>query len=645
MMFHAGAVLADEPVLSLSQIREARDRGEFVLAAEQLLQLHSGSDADFSIDCVLLARAGQGALTPEVLVRIYDAALEGIGRQELSEAALERRLLVRLAAGNDSVQRQDLIRAARIVRVGLTEIHDVRAAYADPRVESTIQFGLQVAYALLANGEASGAGSLYHSVGLILSSQIESGKNSEGLQDQLALSQLGLGWSLAMQPDRHEDATRELIRFVELFPAHQDAPQAAGYAIRCQAKAGNSEATCKIAKEFLSKWPHDGLAPQVATTWIEHSNEADEELVHWLNSGGKESKERRDAEASFLFKYAEAVSGDNFDLLVNRMIAGDTKGQRTAQLLETLGESGRVLLAKNVVAKVLAVETNRPAIVAEAACRWAARNSHWYLLSEPSGELGIGDLADDTKWTTVAVRLLAESLMQTGKAAKARPLWDHLVDDRGKNDFPTLLRCAETVVAHGTIAEAQERLDQLREQLPSAANGPPEPADSNDEILAESRKHWVDLIEADLAIRSIDFDRARTLFESVVRSPSASTTIQGRAQWMIGESYLMQKKYSEAINAYRLVEGIDPVVHLLLLRWFRLGNRSNNWGGHKTREFVTERLLVGLRIVDTPPKLANVSLHCPPRGLRNTPRAMLSNDSVPWRQSWKSGGHGGEKAI
>ena len=50
-------------------------------------------------------------------------------------------------------------------------------------------------------------------------------------------------------------------------------------------------------------------------------------------------------------------------------------------------------------------------------------------------------------------------------------------------------------------------------------------------------------------------DEARTAFQRVVDDPRASTTeVAAVAQWMIGETYLHQRQYRQAIRAYSQVE-------------------------------------------------------------------------------------------
>jgi TolA-binding protein len=59
-----------------------------------------------------------------------------------------------------------------------------------------------------------------------------------------------------------------------------------------------------------------------------------------------------------------------------------------------------------------------------------------------------------------------------------------------------------------------------------------------------------------LAMRA-RFDEARERYERVIRSPSGGRTeTAAMAQWMIGESYLHQKQYDQALRAFARVESL-----------------------------------------------------------------------------------------
>ncbi len=145
---------------------------------------------------------------------------------------------------------------------------------------------------------------------------------------------------------------------------------------------------------------------------------------------------------------------------------------------------------------------------------------------------------------TVAVeRLFAESLTQAGRIEDAREWWDHLIDVRGVNDFPTLLRCAEAETSVGEDAsQAEQRIAAAR-------------IAANEDRFSVS---LVDLLRCRACIRRLQFDQARALLENVIRSSETEASLRGRAQWLIGETYYLQREFAQAIEAYRRVEGIDP---------------------------------------------------------------------------------------
>ncbi|MGB7347609.1 MAG: tetratricopeptide repeat protein, partial [Pirellulaceae bacterium] len=144
--------------------------------------------------------------------------------------------------------------------------------------------------------------------------------------------------------------------------------------------------------------------------------------------------------------------------------------------------------------------------------------------------------------TVTVERLFAESLMQSGRPEEAGVWWNHLVDTRGVNDFATLLRCAESATAYADLPTATNRIGDARTAAGDVAN----------------KISLVEMLSAELAVRELKFDQARSALEQVVRSEGAIAALRGRAQWTIGETYYLQEKFADAIEAYRKVEGIDP---------------------------------------------------------------------------------------
>jgi tetratricopeptide (TPR) repeat protein len=210
--------------------------------------------------------------------------------------------------------------------------------------------------------------------------------------------------------------------------------------------------------------------------------------------------------------------------------------------LQQLAKEQRDDFAQRLATQLIAPQSNPDVSAAsrEAACRWAGRQQLWSMLALASE--GSEPATEDPTRTIAIERLFAESLMQTGRLQDSRKWWVHLVDHHNADDFPTLLRCAETATSLAEVQEAHDRIEAVRAACGEDA----------------ARNALVDMLSADLAIRRLRFDQARSILEGVIQSAQSVATLRGRAQWMIGETYFLQHKFAEAIEAYRRVEGVQP---------------------------------------------------------------------------------------
>jgi TolA-binding protein len=69
------------------------------------------------------------------------------------------------------------------------------------------------------------------------------------------------------------------------------------------------------------------------------------------------------------------------------------------------------------------------------------------------------------------------------------------------------------------------------------------------------QQHEVDYLLGRYAMNRAEFETARAAYERVTRSTTGGKSeTAAMAQWMIGETYFMQKKYNRAIQAYHRVE-------------------------------------------------------------------------------------------
>jgi TolA-binding protein len=89
------------------------------------------------------------------------------------------------------------------------------------------------------------------------------------------------------------------------------------------------------------------------------------------------------------------------------------------------------------------------------------------------------------------------------------------------------------------------------------------------------------MLESEVAIRRSDFDQARSLLEQVVRSTDAAGGLRGRAQWLIGETWYMQRKFTKAIDSYRKVEQIDTSGRWVAASFLQAGKSFEQMGRTK----------------------------------------------------------------
>lgn len=413
---------------------------------------------------------------------------------------------------------------------------------------------MTVASGLLDDGQLELAQSTYNMV-------IDSGDSP-----QLATARLGLAWCTAMSGEDDQAALTAIDQFLKHHSEHADVPSALLMQMSCQFRTGQSESADKTLERLLTQHADSSACLQAIVSHCgNHPLEpCDGPLAEHLITHAKKiiaspqftstlkpaaigllvSAHKNDANAESI--YASAIA------------TRDQTGDTTAAILEQLTSNDLDADAQRIAMRWISpVAPNQPntgqdagpiitAGVRESACRWAGRTSNWSILAmaakdEESFFDGNDQTAELRGRNLHVERLFAEALLQTGDAKSSLKWWQRIVDEGGADDFPTLLRLAETASSSGSITEAAQRIAAAR-----AAISPTSPQSA-----------LVNLLAADVEIRQLNFDRGRSLLESVVRLGSADEDARGRAQWMIGETYYMQERFGEAIDAYRLVEGIS----------------------------------------------------------------------------------------
>jgi TolA-binding protein len=357
---------------------------------------------------------------------------------------------------------------------------------------------------------------------------------------------LGAAWAAAIGAALPEQAANQLVAFVDAFPDHRDSAHALRAAATCLDQAAQAEKAEEIRKRLLQTYPSSdsaiSLLPRYQQTDAPWPDSVREVWISRLDVTGKNTDVTADQLAAVFAESAKASDDTLWQAAVAWLVEFDRSGVKTETVLKQFTSDSREPLAEqlavDLITRVDSLNKSSPA-ASEAACRWAGTNERWSMLALAADELG--QPTEATPRSDSINRMLAESLMQTQRPAESLTWWNWLIDQGGATDFATLLRGAETAVAHGDIELATKRIEAA-----SAASG--------DDDLHQS---LLKLLGAELSIRRARFDEARGQLTAIVQAPGPATALRPRAQWLIGETYFMQQKYAEAIDAYRRVDSMD----------------------------------------------------------------------------------------
>ncbi len=145
----------------------------------------------------------------------------------------------------------------------------------------------------------------------------------------------------------------------------------------------------------------------------------------------------------------------------------------------------------------------------------------------------------------IAIRFqLAETLYQQQRWTEAESHWDWLKQTALSSSsgtikpdwFPVvLLRSAELLALRKEWGQAEEIVLRIRNDFPKC-----------------NRACEVDYLLARCLVSKADFDAARQVLSSITQRANATPDeLVARSFWMTGETYLMQRKFPEALASYR----------------------------------------------------------------------------------------------
>ena len=512
-------------------------------------------DIDLSLSLVQLARSLQASGDIASASEFFNRTGAALDRPASANLAPETVVSMRLLAAKWFVQTEARSEAA----VALERAFEHADAFSELQRKLAVDLCLTLGADSLRSGLPAVASLVYPLAVIHASDQ------------QRPLAMLGDAWSMAMLGEQPIDAANKMTDFVDAFPKHPDASRALRAAVDCLKQHSatldreplatespeKTDLENRIVTDLLTRWPD--LIPVTEVTGIYAGRSADQiptSMRRWLIRQAKTDQIHTfDPPLIALALEIAAAESDaiGWDRCKAKLAEIDQTGQITSDLLNRLPSKSD---AEQLVIYLLtsSPETSSPEVgnangksplaikpmAREAACRWAGRNQNWSMLAMAA--FSTSPEIDDPTRTAAMERLFAESLMQTGRKADAHFWWVHLVDTRKVGDFATLLRCAETETSLGEVDVASRRVGAAKQA-------------AGDDPL---RGSLVSMLAAELAIRRLRFDEARGELEAVVRSSSVDASLRGRAQWMIGETFYLQERFTEAIEAYRSVAGMDP---------------------------------------------------------------------------------------
>lgn len=442
---------------------------------------------------------------------------------------------------------------------------------------------------------------------------------------RIADAELGIAWAAVSGGQSPQQADRLLSGFISSHPKHRDVPHAIVARAGVLDRLGQSDTATQLRLAIVADYPDSVAATQVLDDLILAMPAPWPNAVRSSWQGRLDAITRKSPPISAAI-YESLLAGSlasSDDPLwrsaVAALVRSDSDGKLTSEVLDRLsgsvdsGDGDDVAGNRLHVAEHLAIDllgrlidsatatdvadatdsTDRPAqslrsqslpAACESACRWAGASGRWTMLAMVATDLAVPDRSDDlTMRRGVAIdRMVAESLMQTQRASEALTWWLAILDAWQCDDFPTLIRAAETAVAFGSIDVAAGRLEAAK----AAAAG--------DEFKVSLTR----MLEAELAIRRARLDEARDLLAVIVRATETTAELRPRAQWLIGETYFLQQKYAEAIDAYRRVDTLDATGQWAALALLQAGKSFERLA--RPREAATCYTALLTRFADLP---------------------------------------------
>ncbi|WP_197451918.1 tetratricopeptide repeat protein [Rosistilla carotiformis] len=394
----------------------------------------------------------------------------------------------------------------------------------------TVALARQVATDALKQGEANTAREAF-------SWQMENDHDLQGKQE----AALGYAWAQAALASQPTEAAVALLEYVDTYPKAPGAARALLAAARKQIEADRSAEAIILLQRLAANYPDASETVDGLTLLIQIAQKnGDETLLQDTRAQlAREHTQSPAARGVIHLAIADAAKSKDEGTFasVSAVVFNSGDPQLVQQTLDRLSETAghEVVLrfADAGLQRMIDPDQHR---VTAAIIDWLFEHRQWSVITEATSKMPVEVLTHDAHQGTV----IAESLQRLGSSKGAYDLFTRLAEGP-EPTFVVLLRRSELAVQVGSVDEANQAIAAATTAAESSRD-----------------RQFVQIVAAQLAIRRADFDSSRKLLDSVVRSPAADQRLRGRAQWLLGETYFMQRDYSAAIDAYRRCETLFP---------------------------------------------------------------------------------------
>lgn len=221
-------------------------------------------DEDLTFALARLARGLQNAGQLTAAVEFYQLAVNASELPTASKLAASDKHLVRLAASEVMVQSQNITSAIEL----LDQLLRPESGISEQQKKIAVWVLLRAGSGSLSRGSYLDASSAY-AIAL---------RHADPQQRPIAL--LGDAWATAVRDEKSSDAVRKLASFVDQYPDHKDAPNAARGCAQCLKQLGRDADSTAMLSDLLNRWPdssaalavvrsHCGLSPALIPSAVE----------------------------------------------------------------------------------------------------------------------------------------------------------------------------------------------------------------------------------------------------------------------------------------------------------------------------------------------------------------------------------------